>query len=100
VGEARDGLEAVALCRSLEPDLVLMDVNMPIMDGVEAAKKIKQLGSKAKIVFVTIHEQETFSMLAEELHIDGYISKNAIRQDLTKVLRNFQTELHDPTDKH
>ncbi len=93
VGEANNGLEAVALCRSLEPDLVLMDVSMPVMGGVEATKQIKQLGMKTKIVFVTIHEQGAYSLLAQDLHVDGFVSKNSIREDLPQVLRKIRTAL-------
>jgi len=97
VGEASNGLEAVDLCQSLEPDLVLMDVSMPVLDGLEATKRIKQLGMHTKIVIVTIHDPGSYKMLAEDFHIDGFISKDSIRQDLPQVLRTIRTELDDPS---
>ncbi len=97
VGEASNGFEAVALCSVLEPDLVLMDVSMPIMDGVEATKEIRKQGAKAKVVLVTIHEPETYSVLAEDLHVDGFVSKKSIRQDLPRVLQKIQTQVDNPS---
>jgi len=94
VGEAGNGSEAVALCQSLDPDLVLMDVSMPVMDGVEATKKLKELGVKAKIVFVTIHDQGAYGVLTD-IHVDGFVSKKSIRQDLPQVIRRIRGELPD-----
>src|SRR5262249_44738874 len=56
VGEARDGMESVSMTKSLHPDLVLMDISMPRLNGVGAAKQIKEFSSDTKIIFVTIHE--------------------------------------------
>lgn len=57
VGEAGNGLEAVELCRELEPDVVVMDVRMPVLDGIQATRMIKRLLPCTRIVLVSAYEQ-------------------------------------------
>ena len=58
VGEASHGLEAVHSIKSLKPDLVLMDLSMPVLDGVGAIKKIKKISPSTKILVLTVHKTE------------------------------------------
>jgi NarL family two-component system response regulator LiaR len=86
VGQVGDGRAAIYATHSLRPDLVLMDISMPGMSGLEAARQIKGFAPSTKIVFVTIHEDKTYQALAEVLGVDGFVCKSSVKQDLPKVL--------------
>ena len=92
-GEAKNGLEAIERARSLDPDIILMDISMPAMDGIEATRRLKQQGARSKIVFVSIHEEDTYRELIKPLHADGFVSKSSVWRDIPKVLRKLRAEL-------
>jgi two-component system chemotaxis response regulator CheY len=75
VGEAENGVEAVELYRELDPDVVTMDVVMPIRDGIEATEKIKTDDPEARVVMCTSVGQEEKMRAAVEAGADGYITK-------------------------
>lgn len=93
IGQAKDGLEAISLALTLDPDLIFMDISMPGLGGLEATKRIKQQSIKTKIVFVTIHEEKTYQVLAEMLQADGFICKSSVKQDLPKVLQHIRSTM-------
>jgi response regulator NasT len=75
VGEASDGFDAVELCRKLKPDLVLMDVKMPLLDGLKASKIITQENLPCSVVLITAYSGKKFIDQAKDAGVMGYIVK-------------------------
>ncbi len=87
IGEAENGREALEICRRLCPDLVLMDVRMPEMDGLEATRAIKQECPATGVLMVTSHEDPEYMLGAIRAGAAGYVLKEATRQELLGVVR-------------
>jgi DNA-binding NarL/FixJ family response regulator len=77
VGEARDGLEAIRLVQTLCPQVVLMDLEMPIMDGYEATRQIKEIKPTCRVIALTIHAGESERQKAFQAGADDFIAKGA-----------------------
>jgi DNA-binding NarL/FixJ family response regulator len=86
VGEAADGREALELCRASCPDLALMDVRMPIMDGLEATREIKRECPQTSILMVTTHESPDYLFEAVKAGAAGYILKNATKSQMSDAI--------------
>ncbi len=93
IGQARDGLEAMSLTHTLNPDLVMIDISMPGVGGLEATRHIKEYRPGTKVVFVTIHEERTYQILADILQADGFVCKSSAKRDIPKVLRRIRSSL-------
>lgn len=91
VGEAADGHEAVGLCHRLYPDLVLMDVKMPKMDGLDAAGAIRAACSKTRVLMLTSYENPDYLLAAVRAGAAGYITKDATKPELVSAI---QAALH------
>lgn len=87
VGEARNGREAIQTCRELLPDVVLMDVNMPDMDGLEATRRIKAERPRTSVVIVTMHENPGYLRSAVDAGAAGYLLKDVSRSQLVDAVR-------------
>ncbi len=87
VGEAADGLQAVAKARELDPHVVLMDISMPSMDGLEATRRIKAELPQIKIVILTVFEEAQNLFEAIKSGAQGYLLKNVEPRDLVEMLR-------------
>ncbi len=87
VGEARDGIEAVSLAESLSPDVVLMDLSMPGLDGFRALEKIRQLHRGTKTIIFSMHVDEDLIARAMHYGVHGYLVKGCSRLELLSALR-------------
>jgi DNA-binding NarL/FixJ family response regulator len=86
VGEASTGLEAIELCRSLAPDLILMDVRMPEMDGITATRRIKDEQPGVSVLIVTMHENPDYLLEALDAGAAGYVLKDAPAERLINAV--------------
>jgi DNA-binding NarL/FixJ family response regulator len=87
VGEAGDGAEAVALTRELEPDVVLMDVRMPNMDGVQATRALVEGGSRSHIIILTTFDLDEYAHAGLRAGASGFLLKDAPTADLLSAIR-------------
>ncbi len=86
VAEARTGLEAIDHCKELKPDVVVMDLSMPELGGLEATAEILKANPAVKILILSMYSNEAYVRKAFELGAKGYILKNAIEVDLTRAV--------------
>src|SRR5215813_8224604 len=86
VDEASDALEAVQKAAQLHPDIVLLDIGMPILNGIEAAPKIRRASSHAKIVFVTQENDDDVRAAALATGAEGYLLKSGVVSELIPAL--------------
>ena len=82
-----DGRALVEAATRLEPDVCLMDISMPVVNGIEAAAQLKESGSKAKIIFLTIHEDLDFLVAALRAGASGYVVKPRMASDLRAAIK-------------
>ncbi len=87
VGEADSGSKAINLTGSLKPDVVLMDIGLPDMSGIDAAREIKRLWPDTAVVALTIHEDEEYFFKMLEVGASGYVPKRAAPEELITAIR-------------
>jgi NarL family two-component system response regulator LiaR len=87
VGEAHTGEEAVSLCLEVEPDVVLMDLSMPVMDGVSATRKILALLPRTRVLILTVHTDDAHVFQGIKAGAEGYILKDCTPEDLARAIR-------------
>ena len=88
IGQAEDGLMAVDLAKRLKPDVILMDIGLPKIDGIEATRKIKENGSDSAILMLTSREAEEDVFAALNAGADGYIMKGSNLESLTNAIKS------------
>jgi len=87
VGVAHDGESGVKMCSELRPDVILMDINMPIMDGVTATGKIRDLLPDAKILILTVHADDVHVFQGIKAGATGYLLKDCTPEDLSRAIK-------------
>jgi len=86
IGEARDGLEAIQKLEVLKPDVVLMDLEMPMLDGLETTQRVKDIYQDIKVVMITIHDSTDNREKAAHVGVDAFIEKGAPTEILVETI--------------
>jgi len=85
-GEARNGAEAMEMIKTLKPNVAVLDITMPVMSGLEAAKQISKLGQNTRILMFTMHESGRLGIEARESGAHGYVLKAQAARDLIRAI--------------
>ena len=94
VGVASDGKTLVSEAHRLQPDVIVLDITMPILTGIEAARELHKEGSKAKIIFLTIHQSAAFVRECFAQGGLGYVTKSRMVTDLIPAIREALANQH------
>jgi DNA-binding NarL/FixJ family response regulator len=94
VGEAEDGREAIRCVEKLKPDLILTDLSMPRMNGMEAIREIKKQSPKTKILVLTVHKTEEYILATLKAGADGYLLKDSTQTELVMAVKNVISGKH------
>jgi DNA-binding NarL/FixJ family response regulator len=87
IGEGNNGLEAYTQIKELEPSLAILDIDMPVMNGLEVCKKLLHEKSFTRLVILTMHKEEEFYKEAMQLGIHGYLIKETLLSDLAECIK-------------
>ena len=87
VAQATDGREAVRLAREHQPDLAILDISMPILNGIDAAREIGSASPKTQAILLTVHSEDQYVMEAVRAGIRGYVLKTQVTEDLMRAIR-------------
>jgi DNA-binding NarL/FixJ family response regulator len=87
IGEAADGEAAVALTMELDPDVVIMDIGMPLLNGVEATRRIKQERPQTAVLVLTVHDEDAYVFAVLEAGAAGYLLKDVPADEVVRAVR-------------
>jgi len=87
LGTAGNGEELVEATLRLQPDVILVDISMPVLNGFDAVRRIKEAGSQVKIIFLTMHDDATLVSEAFRCGASGYILKHSVGEELVNAIR-------------
>lgn len=91
VGQAGNGMEAVELTAALHPDVVIMDVHMPLRNGIEATREIKSLDGEARVIALSMHREQQFVSDMFRAGADGYLLKHCVVDELEAAIQTVLT---------
>ena len=87
VGKVRDGQALFEQAMQLKPDVIVTDISMPVVNGIEAADRLRESGAKARIVFLTVHSDSDFVRRCLSAGAYGYVVKSSVARDLVPAIR-------------
>jgi two-component system, NarL family, response regulator NreC len=87
VGEAADGHEVIRLCRNLNPDAAVLDVSMPLLNGIEATREIKKECPRTKVILLTMHSEHTYVLQGLRAGASGYLLKSNSAGEVVQAVR-------------
>ena len=87
VGKVSDGQALLEASARLEPDVLVLDISMPVLSGLDAARELRRTGSRAKIIFLTVHEEAEYVRGSFEMGASGYVVKPRLASDLAQAIR-------------
>ncbi len=90
VGEASDGVEALEKTKELDPDLLIVDIRMPNLNGIETIKKLKELSLQTKTMVLSMHDLEEYILRSIESGADGYLLKDTSREEFVKAIHTIK----------
>jgi len=90
VGSVKDGHSALALAAALDPDVIVLDISMPGMSGLEVAARLRRTGSRADLVFLTVHDEEEFVLAATAAGVKGDVVKGRLVSDLVTAVQEVR----------
>ena len=87
VGAVSNGSDAVEQVQRLDPDVLVIDISMPVLDGLQAVSKLRYTNRRTKVVFLTVHEDQDFVAAAFSVGAFGYVTKSHLTTDLVPAIR-------------
>ena len=92
IGQAGNGEEAIEKILEYRPDVVLLDINMPKMNGIDVLRRLKDLGANSKIIMLTIHKDREYLLEAMKIGADGYVLKDTDAEGLLRAIRAVKND--------
>jgi DNA-binding NarL/FixJ family response regulator len=87
IGTVHNGRDAIAEVQRLDPDVLVIDISMPIIDGLQAAFQLQSIRCRTKVIFLTVHEDKDFIAAAFSVGASGYVAKSRMSLDLVPAIR-------------
>ena len=88
-GEAENGQEALDKVRQLRPDLIILDMNMPVLNGYEAVGQIREISPLTKVLILTIHDPANLPSILSETSADAFVTKSRPARELVSTIKHF-----------
>lgn len=87
VGAVKNGRDAVEEAHRLDPDVLVIDISMPVLDGLQAVSRLRSTNRRTKVVFLTVHEDPDYVVAAFSAGANGYVTKSRLTTDLVPAIR-------------